>query len=52
MAERIQTGIAAKRTDDDPDGERHREALLDQALAESFPASDPPSIAWPPAKGR
>jgi len=28
----------------------HREALLDEALEESFPASDPPSMAWPPAK--
>ena len=25
----------------------HREALLDEALEESFPASDPPSIALP-----
>jgi len=25
--------------------EEHREALLDEALEESFPASDPPSIA-------
>ena len=25
----------------------HREALLDEALEESFPASDPPSIAQP-----
>jgi hypothetical protein len=28
----------------------HREELLDEALEESFPASDPPSIARPPAK--
>jgi hypothetical protein len=29
----------------------HREKLLDEALKESFPASDPPSIARPhPAK--
>ena len=27
----------------------HREALIDSALKETFPASDPPSIAWPPA---
>lgn len=26
------------------DWEKHREALLDQALEESFPASDPPAI--------
>lgn len=29
--------------------EEHREALLDEALEESFPASDPPSIARPPS---
>jgi hypothetical protein len=29
----------------------HREALLDEALEESFPASDPPSI-FRPAKKR
>ncbi len=27
--------------------EEHREALLDDALDDSFPASDPPSIAQP-----
>ena len=29
--------------------EQHREELLDEALKETFPASDPPSIARPPA---
>jgi hypothetical protein len=33
------------------DCERHREALLDEAIEESFPASDPPSIAEPAGKG-
>ena len=28
----------------------HRENLLDEALEESFPASDPPSIARPPSR--
>ena len=28
----------------------HREDLLDEALEESFPASDPPSVVRPPAK--
>jgi hypothetical protein len=28
----------------------HREELLDEALEETFPASDPPSLTWPPAK--
>ena len=31
-------------------GRKHREDLLDEALAESFPASDPPSMVRPPAK--
>jgi hypothetical protein len=31
----------------DRDCIEHREALLDEALEESFPASDPPSIAKP-----
>lgn len=30
---------------------RHREDLLDEALEDSFPASDPPAITRPPAKG-
>lgn len=33
------------------DCEQHREDLLDDALKESFPASDPPSIARPAGKG-
>lgn len=28
----------------------HREQLLDEALKEAFPASDPPSIALPPRR--
>lgn len=28
-----------------PSGRQHQEALLDQALAETFPASDPISLA-------
>ena len=30
---------------------QHREDLLDDALKETFPASDPPSIARPTGKG-
>ena len=30
-----------------PDGESHAEHALDEALAESFPASDPVAIAVP-----
>ena len=36
---------------DASDCERHREDLLDEALEETFPASDPPSIARPAGKG-
>ena len=32
---------------DAADCEKHREELLDDALDDSFPASDPPSIAQP-----
>jgi hypothetical protein len=35
----------------DMDCEQHREDLLDEALNETFPASDPPSIARPAVKG-
>lgn len=28
-------------------GREHREALLDEALEDSFPASDPPAITFP-----
>ena len=38
---------AAKR---DRECREHREELLDEALEETFPASDPPSIAQPPGK--
>ena len=41
---------AAGRTDA-VDCEQHREDLLDEALEETFPASDPPSIARPAGKG-
>ena len=33
------------------DCEKHRENLLDEAIEESFPASDPPSPARPAGKG-
>lgn len=36
--------------DENDEGQNWQE-LLDDALADSFPASDPPSIARPPAKG-
>ena len=36
----------------DAECRRHREASLDEALEESFPASDPPSIAAPPCDRR
>ena len=44
------TAADARRLADRKDCEQHREELLDEALDESFPASDPPSIARPPAK--
>ena len=33
-----------------PKSSEHREDLLDEALAESFPASDPPAISAPHPK--
>ena len=41
-----------RRPDEDAEAIRHREYLLDEALKESFPASDPPSIARPQPKTR
>jgi hypothetical protein len=32
---------------DHEDDRRHRDRLLDEALKDTFPASDPPSIAMP-----
>ena len=32
------------------DADRHQEDLLDEALEESFPASDPPSVPHLPAE--
>lgn len=34
------------------DAVQHREDLLDEALEESFPASDPPSVPHQPAEER
>jgi hypothetical protein len=36
------------KTSDCDKNRKHTEDLLDEALAESFPASDPPSIPAPP----
>jgi hypothetical protein len=41
----------ASRSAASKDCEEHRENLLDEALEETFPASDPPSIAKPAGKG-
>jgi hypothetical protein len=35
----------------DGKGRKHREKLLDEALEQSFPASDPPSIVSPHPAG-
>ena len=48
-ADRPATGAA--RSAAEKDCVQHREDLLDDALKETFPASDPPSIARPAGKG-
>lgn len=45
MAEPATSADAEARAD--REWRAHREALLDEALAQSFPASDPPSLAAP-----
>jgi hypothetical protein len=50
MVNRFKPRRAKPKSDDARQCEEHREALLDEALDESFPASDPPSITSPPAK--
>ena len=42
----------AERSDERAAWVEHREALLDEALKESFPASDPPSMAQPRPRRR
>jgi hypothetical protein len=48
--------VSKTRKGDSHDGQQpdpcrdHREDMLDEALEESFPASDPPSVVRPPAK--
>jgi hypothetical protein len=44
--------MTARKPDKPKNGKRkRREAMLDEALAQSFPASDPPSMATPHRKG-
>ena len=50
-AERFGPAAAGGKSAAETDCEQHREDLLDEALEESFPASDPPSIAKPAGKG-
>ncbi len=54
MSDRDKDKTAAPRRKGEaqPNGERkHREELLDEALEESFPASDAPAVSWPEKKG-
>jgi hypothetical protein len=47
MADRNDEDRARDETEERQRRVDHREKLLDEALKESFPASDPPSIARP-----
>lgn len=48
MSEHSQHKQGGEPKPEGPEQRRHTEAALDEALEESFPASDPPSITQPP----
>ena len=48
MTEQLKTGADPAKLEEKAEQRRHTQRKLDDALEDSFPASDPPSITQPP----